>query len=526
MPLRSLVTVLALGITLLLPTASALTRRVPSSDQLRLLQGQQNPNFIFANLNTTGIGWSLSTGERRGVTMISPRHFLYARHFALDAGRQLRFMTQSGTFVDGTIERNVQILNDNGAPTDLLLGVLTEPIHESTGITAQPFVRDRSTLNQTTQLIAFGRNFTAGIGRPARFGTLPQGSGGFNEAEVIVWEYLLNDPNGNDDDVYVVGGDSGSGLFVNRNGRAAIVGVHGLRGRFPAEPLPVERYDNIDTLVSHAPYVAQINAELETEGFQMIDSNPESTVLTLNVSTPTRVRAGLPAEFSFTIQNPRQGLLTPARRATNVVLQHPKFSGGEVLETTDWNDFSHPTLVDGRLATLAAEGTTTVTTELTILEEGPQTFDVTVRSDQSVPVTVSVTVDVQPSFAAYVQTLPAAEQTTDGDFDFDGFTNLEEYAFGSDPDQVTPDINVGLLPTSDPDRLQFSFPWRSDASDRGLSFQLEQSGLLEDGTWSPVQNPTFTSDIGVAGFETFTFTFDRGTGEEQFYRLQVGLSEF
>jgi len=66
------------------------------------------------------------SASRRAGTLISPRHLIYAHHYTIPNGTQLRFISRSNTIVTRTLTDSMQISN-----TDLQVGVLDANVPRS-----------------------------------------------------------------------------------------------------------------------------------------------------------------------------------------------------------------------------------------------------------------------------------------------------------------------------------------------------------------------------------------------------------
>jgi hypothetical protein len=119
------------------------------------------------------------------------------------------------------------------------------------------------------------------------------------------------------------------------------------------------------------------------------------------------------------------------------------------------------------------------------------------------------------------------------DPDFDGVPNLEEYGFGGDP-SAWGDVIAGtahpMLPriAGSGTDVVFSFPRRTDAGDRGLSYIVEWSDTLAAGSWTSVapDGATVSSepwDPAVDGFERVLVEWpDSGP---RFCRVRIEMDE-
>ena len=106
------------------------------------------------------------------------------------------------------------------------------------------------------------------------------------------------------------------------------------------------------------------------------------------------------------------------------------------------------------------------------------------------------------------------------DLDTDGLNNLLEFAFGGNPTIANPQ---SLLPTISENR--FSYRSRINSATTGLSYLLESSPDLKEGTWTPAANlPTSTSGTGSPEIELIRVTLPATAGR-RYFRLRVELAE-
>jgi hypothetical protein len=109
------------------------------------------------------------------------------------------------------------------------------------------------------------------------------------------------------------------------------------------------------------------------------------------------------------------------------------------------------------------------------------------------------------------------------DTDFDGMTELLEYALGGNP---TTNDAAAILPTSEAagDWMYYIYNRRDDAADRGLTYEVLSSTDL---VFGPITNAT--AEVGastaVGGFESVTNRVSTTTEGKQFMNLNVELAD-
>ena len=124
-----------------------------------------------------------------------------------------------------------------------------------------------------------------------------------------------------------------------------------------------------------------------------------------------------------------------------------------------------------------------------------------------------------------------ARAATTADSDGDTISNLQEYAFGGNP-EISSMIQEGsgevLLPflESDSGGRVFTFLRRTDASERALTYVVESSPELSKESWETVSGGmTADSPIPLGnGFEQVRVAFP-DLDDDRFFRLKVSLNE-
>ena len=103
-----------------------------------------NANFIHANLDLTGAGWYLNNTQRRGITMVSPAHFVGANHAKPSIGATVSFLSTAGELKTFTVASYANILNGSGDISDLVIGKLTTAIDDDDNINYHPYLNSFS----------------------------------------------------------------------------------------------------------------------------------------------------------------------------------------------------------------------------------------------------------------------------------------------------------------------------------------------------------------------------------------------
>jgi hypothetical protein len=157
--------------------------------------------------------------------------------------------------------------------------------------------------------------------------------------------------------------------------------------------------------------------------------------------------------------------------------------------------------------------------------------NVTVESDTTTTSNTQPSFPLLPSYAAWADGLTEPAETDDPDDD--GLENLLEYAFGGDAESGVMLMPAGhtlrpVLSVSD-GTVTLTYPERSDAGVRGLSYLVETSTNLNDLTGSttlPAGAVSSTAAYSPAepGFVKRTISWP-SDGPRRFARVKVALSE-
>lgn len=474
---------------------------------------QHNPQFIHAAFDFTGVGWNKSD-TRLQYTLVSPLHFVGAYHARPGLGHTLRFLTADGTIREYKVAATSGIPNASGQNTDLFVGRLTAPIVDADGISHHAY------LNLASDSDYIGKNVMF-FGHPARAGrqiitqlSYSQSST-TNQTRTLRTRYSTFF--GQDDDAYLQSGDSGSPVFIEHNGTAAILGTHSL----------VSGSSIITNHSSFIPFYAdKLNETMANHGYHMTKAIPGSTSLSLTQQIPNNpIRAGHPFSILMTLEN--QG----SNRADNIRLRNI-FPADAVVHSasgTQWFDQSSTNYIEARRAELASTASTSYNIDLTIPSAGTHTHSTSHWSDQSTTTNANFTIEVIGSFLSYVTNLD--NKSFDGDDDKDNISNLLEYVFGGDPNTSSvhfPNTTTPLLPkfTNTASTFQFSYFRRKNYAARAINYMLQTSTNMTDTPWEDANTlitSTTTSNIN-SEFERVTHNLSN-TQTNRFFRLKITLSE-
>lgn len=468
-----------------------------------------------------GVGWCpTDSGNKRQFALVSPQHVVFARHFDPHTVTTIRFLGTSGVVVNRTISNWTAITNDLDQDTDLVLMRFTQPLLASDRVPHFPYLDladENAYLNAS--LTIFGWHAKAGRGHIAAFGDIEE-PGFVNLTRSFNFNYEKNA--GFQDDCYLVGHDSGSPSFATVNGRPALVGFHTAVGEDA-----LYRY-NHDTFVPH--YVDKLNLLMAPDGYQMTPTAAPPAALAASADhSPVPWRQAMPATCRFDLTN------TSAAPATNahVILRFPAAQAPLSLDAPGWiSAAGEPGEFLLHRATFAAGETHSLTASWTSTGTSDR---VTIRLEQWADGIAAQSHDfsanLAPSYQAWAAGL--AQPLPGADGDGDGFSNLLEYAFGGDPavcSRFQPGgVPLQPQPAASGIQMAVSFPVRDDADVRGLTYVVEFSTTLGEGSWSADPPPGHTVDDDLyspdsPGFLKRTVTFDANT-PRRFCRVRVELDE-
>jgi hypothetical protein len=180
---------------------------------------------------------------------------------------------------------------------------------------------------------------------------------------------------------------------------------------------------------------------------------------------------------------------------------------------------------------LGASEASSLATAATFPAPGAYDLAVAYSADEAPETAVLVPIEVIESYRSW--SVGLADPAPDADIDHDGFVNLLEYALGGNaerasafqPDGVTRMApGIALAPAEN--QIEIQFLRRTDALQRGITYDLERSASLQAGDWTdagPGVLHAATETISNA-FERVTMTLDAPPGQ-MFFRIAVGLSE-
>lgn len=485
-----------------------------------------NPTFIYDSNKFTGLGWFSSAGAHRQPGLVSPRHLVWATHHVVlptlpVVGETVKFQDISGTFYQRTVTAMTAIASDTPGLTDLSILTLDSPLPA----TVKPFrylnlPDDAAYVG--TPLMVFGFQAKAGQGAIAGFDSADFDGPGTVQGPTKLCRFDYSEVAGQADDSYLIGGDSGTPSFASVLGEPAIVGTH---STFQDAGTIIQNYD---TFVPH--YASRLDTQMASFGYRMRPAHYTASTLSLATATvPIPLRQAYAGTVNFTFGN-TGGQLTgnaeltlafaPGEAPTTLT------ATGWVVESTGSGSWSI------RKATMAAAEQIVVTANWTAMPNvATLTVNAALLSDTATTTTVTPSITLNPTYAAWASGL--SEPAQGDDPDDDGFVNLLEYAFGGSALSGSMFLPSGdsLLPqlTHDSVNVTLSYPERSDAVVRGLSYQVETATDLASLTGAvalPVGAASSTQAYvpDAPGFVKRTITWP-ADGPARFARVKVTLSE-
>jgi hypothetical protein len=261
-----------------------------------------NPNFIAdANL-LRAIGWpEIPNDFVRQLALVSPRHLLFATHYALDPAWPIGFSDADGKLHLHRIESQTPIRNVQGQQTDLMLVTLTASVDTTVGITPFPV------LNLSTEADYLGKTLLiSGSVTDSGTGTIgghktQTNDPGLDTTRFIYFDYDKN-ATGKPNDCTYSYGDSGSPGFVMINGRPALVGTaSSFDDLTPNDGIEGPVFRNY--MASIHTYFPQVDAIMETNGYHLKRFYPEVTTLGTTVSATSALHQMKPGSVSIAATN-------------------------------------------------------------------------------------------------------------------------------------------------------------------------------------------------------------------------------
>ncbi|TAE77025.1 MAG: hypothetical protein EAZ84_05645 [Verrucomicrobia bacterium] len=490
-----------------------------------------NPTFLYDASKFTGVAWFPAETYKQ-CAMVTPRHFLWATHYGMPTGKTIRFIDTNGVVVDRTVSAATIVPGHLGGNSDLTLATLSQPVPA----TVKPFPYLKLNLPsfsatapqyQNKELIVFGKTARAGRGVIGGFidSSLqvpndPQGTTRF-----FTFDYLSAETNAADCYFSPEGGDSGSPSFHMVNGQPALVGTHSAVGATPTG------YKMYDTFVPR--YITALDALLNPQGYRMRphDSTATATLALSSTASPSLQRQAMPGSITFIMDN-------TSSSTTHAAALTLSFAAGQWPSTvTTPNGWLTENLGGGVWSVRKWEMTTSdnavVTATWSALPVASLLVVNATRESEGFAATASSqSFALAPSYAGWTNGLAASGQEADPDHD--GIVNLMEYALGGDPLSGATSTSSGIsqLPVIEESSgmISFSFPERSDALQRGLSYLVESSTDLVDAPWSATLPAGSTSSStpfvpAVAGFVKRSISWPIAGESRRFLRLRVVLNE-
>lgn len=226
----------------------------------------------------TGVGW-IETDTRKMVSLISPEHVLFSKHFAPAIGQKVQFLNQRGEVKSFAITAIEDVPAAATLSSDLIIATLDSAVQPADGIDILTYFSPADSVSLN------GKNLTI-VAQHGRIGSSkisnvsPISIAQIGSIQALTFNfYKSGEPN----DCRLDFGDSGGPSFIDEQDRLALVGIH------CAVVQDVERsfYQSIDSFVP--AYVPGINSILSRSAYRMRPYTATSTQLTASM-TPLKVR--------------------------------------------------------------------------------------------------------------------------------------------------------------------------------------------------------------------------------------------
>jgi hypothetical protein len=450
----------------------------------------------------------------RHMTLISPRHFVYASHYAVSNSWSLRFLGSNNMLLHDGISDTVPVKNAQGQNTDLLLGTLTTDIDTSTGVIPFPVLNlANETAYSGLTLQVFGKSARSSSMPLAGFDTLVNDPG-FDTTRFAYFDYPSS---GSPPDCNYEGGDSGCPAFIIINGYPALIGT--ASGQDPIN-------GNSRNYLNFIPaYLTQLDTLMEAQGYHVKRFYPAATSVMTTATATSTLRRTKPGCITLSAQT------SGAADAQNVSLQLTFSNAPSTVSGSGWFCQASSATVwkchrggitAGSSAVLSATWNALPLTE-TMQVTLDRTFDGAATNS------TSSTLPLQETYTSWSSAL--ADSAVAADPDHDGIGNLIEYAFGGDPtvsSLLSADgRSLGLKIQKSGSNLIIRYPRRTDATSRGLTYTPEVSTTLS--VWTAVLPSGSTTAITAffpasTGYEEASLTIPISQ-TERFVRVRVGLIE-
>lgn len=484
-----------------------------------------NPDFsTFDATKLLAIGWPEDPNDwTRQIALVSPRHAVYATHYALGADWQINFLGTDGQQHQVGIESQVPIINSLGQQTDLMLVTFTSAV-------TAPGVVPYKVLNLANEvdyehkpLLVCGSFVLAATTEVKGFTTLSNDPS-FDTTRFIYFDY---DRNASTDRVNLCNirpGDSGGPLFVIENGQPVIVGViSSYDDLTPNDGIDGPKFRSYSSFIPS--YMPELDAMMEAQGYHLKRFYPATTTLATTLTPDGRLRQLKPG--SITIKATNFG----AVMADNVNLTLTFPSPPTAVSGNGWIcESAAPLVWHCRRGGIASFANATITASWNSLPTAEEMAVSVLQSyDGAVDMTSNPTVPVLETYASWSQGV--SDPSFAADPDHDGICNLIEYAFGGSPNQAsqTSADDRSLIPKSAKIGNSFvvRYPIRIDAAARGLTETPEFASNLLGWTSVLPDGASITSSPymqGNSGFNEVSIAIPLAS-PMQYVRVRVALTE-
>ncbi|MDQ8191165.1 hypothetical protein QEH58_12725 [Roseibacillus persicicus] len=471
-----------------------------------------NSNFYLAEEDWSGFGWCVQD-TRKHFTLISPKHFVGARHFRPAIGQEIRFVNRQGVAKTYTVAARHDILNDEEPAvfSDLFVGELAEIVGPEDEVSIVPFLNLPAEADYVGQaIVASGRNSRAGEGTIATIEDFGGESGSvLNVNRGLTFLYV--EPGTGGDECRLVDGDSGGPSAVLEDKGFALVGTHSAIAEESESGTTTQT--NFDVFAPH--YLAGIDAVLAEDGYSVKRSNESQPNLALSLAeSADPVLSSDGVDYVVTISNAFGGELARNLHITLTCDAGANFASYESPEE-GWNFDQEGETLTALRGTLESEASTSLIVTLNLPDEpeGAVSLSVNLQADGSETLATSESTEVMQSYQSWAAGLSSVDLLADPDGD--GVNNQLEYALGTNGGRA--EENGPLDVSFSGNAIFLGYSQRAFAVELGAELVLESSPDLLN--WTKETETSMT--VVPLNYQLETVTVERPVSEREFFRLRL-----
>lgn len=221
----------------------------------------------------TGIGW-IENDKRKMLSLISPEHVLFSKHFAPLVGQKVQFLNREGEVKTYTLSAIETVQAEAPNSSDLIVGQLDRSVQSEDGIEILSYYNPKSSLSLNGKnliVVAQGGR----IGSSAISNICPLNIQQIGTIQALMFNFYGS---GRPSDCYLDFGDSGGPSFIEEQGKIALIGIH------CAVVQDAER-TFVQSIDSYVPaYESGINSILARSAYRLRPHSAVGTQLTASIT--------------------------------------------------------------------------------------------------------------------------------------------------------------------------------------------------------------------------------------------------